>query len=230
MAALITELIQKRDNAPTILDQIAGILALELDNQQALARAADLDPEPWALRVFVNRSEPWSEWVEAPEAGEPTRPIDVSPILNVRLSTSKADPSRSNSVERQCVTSSYLIDCYGYGSSTEDAIGHMSADQAAREAATDAATLARNILMAGHYTYLGLRGLVWKRWPSSLDWLEPPEGDHNLQHIAAVRFVLAVDHNEFSPQVTGQPLELITSQMERTPGGQVLVRTAKSFV
>ena len=141
MAALIKELIQKRDNAPMILDEIAAILALELANQQALALAADLDPAPWALRVFVNRSEPWSEWVEAPEASEPTRPIDVSPILNVRLSTSKADPSRSNSVERQCVTSSYLIDCYGYGSSAEDAIGHKSADQAAREAATDEPSL-----------------------------------------------------------------------------------------
>jgi hypothetical protein len=60
--------------------------------------------------------------------------------------------------------------------------------------------LARNIIMAGAYTYLGLRGLVWKRFPQSISMFQPQIENRAVQRVVGARLALQVHFNEFSPQ------------------------------
>ena len=142
-------LIDKQDNFEIIRDQIAAILTTEIASQQALATAAAKDPDEWKLRIFTERSNPWEQYLNNPEA-------DPSPIVNVWFENDKFDPSGSNIDERQKTEAVYNIDCYGYGVS-EDVIagGHKPGDREAAFEVQKALRLVRNILMAAEYTYLG---------------------------------------------------------------------------
>lgn len=222
MAAKITTLIDKRDNAEILLDEIAAILALESANQMALAFSALKQPKDWKLRVYIERENPWDEWVHGDEVGEP----DPSPVINISFSNATYDASKSDPVERQATSAAYNIDCYGYGVSCETGDGtHVTGDKAASVEAMRAYRLVRNILMAGPYTYLGHQGLVSRRWPSSADLLDAPKNERTVDHVACVRLIFQVDFNEFSPQVQGQIIELISAQVTRAADGALLVQT-----
>ena len=159
--ALITTLIDRQMNFRVIGDQIAAILAVESAGQQALATLAGEDPRNWKLRVFSRRSNPWSAFVDAPNPNT----VDTSPIVNVALDNKRPDKRASNVVERQKVVATYNIDCLGYGLSADDgATGHRPGDETATEQAENALALVESILMSGHYTYLGMQGVVWGRW------------------------------------------------------------------
>ena len=99
------------------------------------------------------------------------------PIVNVWFDTLTYDGAASNIVERQKIEATYNIDCYGYGVSVEDGSGHMPGDQTASLECQRALRLVRRILMSAHYVYLGLRGVVWKRWPQSVSMLQPQIDD-----------------------------------------------------
>lgn len=218
MTSLIIELIDKRDSSEIIRDQIAAILVVESARQQALAAAAaGKDPKQWKLRVFLERSNPISEWVDCPD------PIDdPSPIISVRLDRVDYDMRASNVVERQKATGIFHLDCYGYGvSSSDGGEGHEPGDMRGALEAQRAARLVRNILCAGAYTYLGLRGVVWRRWPQSIQMLQPPAEERSVQHIGAARFELQVEFNEFSTQVEGELLELISVTVLRRETGEI---------
>jgi len=225
MPALITELIDKTDNSELVRDQIAAIIAVEAAAQEALATAAGKDPRLWRLRTFLERSNPWSEFQE-----DVADQADATPIVNVSFESASADMSASNVVERQKMAGSFNVDCYGYGlSAAEDDGGHVAGDEAAALEAQRAVRLVRNILMAGHYTYLGMRGVVWKRWPQSVTAFQPAIDGRTVQQIVACRLVLQVEYSEFSPQVQGEELELISATVKRAETGEIYITADYEF-
>lgn len=217
MPALITTLLLQADNVAVVRDQIGALLALEVANQKVLAAAASQNPALWNLKVFTDRTNPWSDFVDAPAA--------ATPLVNITFDNWTADQSMGNTVSRQAVLGTFNLDCYGYGKSANKASGgHVAGDELAEKECLRAAALVRQIIMSGQYTYLGLQGLVGRRWPASLTVTEPHTGEHALQHVRVARLALQVQFNEFSPQNKGVPLVLLSMRVKRSETGQLLLR------
>lgn len=210
MPALILELITKRDNVEIIRDQIAAILAVELANQAVLSGG---QPQP---SVFIERSNPWGQYLD---------PVpQMQPVINVWFDSATFDESTSNVVERQTCDAVFHIDCYGAALSQDDGgSGHAPADLQAALEAQRAVRLARNILMAGVYTYLALRGLVWKRFPQTISMFQPQIDNRALQRVVGARLALQVRFSEFSPQYVGETLESLVIEVLRKETGQLLI-------
>jgi hypothetical protein len=212
MPALIPEIIvDKIDNAEIIRDQIAAILTVELANQAVLSG----QPQP---RVFIERSNPWGQFLE------PEQP-PAQPLINVWWDSSVFNESQSNVVERQKAEAVYHIDCYGAAPSSDvQGGGHLPGDEQAAREAQRTVRLARNILMAGAYTYLGLRGLVWKRFPQTISMFQPQIDNRAAMRVVAARLALQVHFNEFSPQIVGEELETLMIEILRKETGELLLR------
>lgn len=209
-------LIDKQDNFEIIRDQIAVILATEIANQRVLANEADKDPSDWKLRIFTERANPWEQWRD--------QQADTSPIVNVWFDGDTFDMASSNIVERQKATATYNIDCHGYGKSTDDpACGHIPGDRAAAFEAQRAVRLVRNILMAAENTYLGMRGVVWRRWTRGITMFQPQFGNVDALQVLGARLAFQVEFNELSPQVVPVDLELVSIDALRTEDGEILV-------
>jgi hypothetical protein len=209
MPSLISESLATPDNVEVIRDQIAAILKVELANQAIITG----NPQP---RVFLERSNPWGQFIEGDLA-----PL---PIINVWFDTLSYDGAAGNIVERQKAEATFNIDGYGYGVSVEDGSGHTPGDQTATLEAQRALRLARKILMSAHYVYLGLRGLVWKRWPQSLSMFQPQMDGRTAQHVVAGRLSFTVQFNEFSPQIVGEPLETLSIEVFRARTAELYLR------
>lgn len=207
MPALIDEpLFGTQDNVELVRDQIAAILKLELVRQGELGLA----PVP---RVFVERSSPWGAAIEEPAREEP--------IVNVWFDTESFDGAASNSIERQKSDATFNVDVYAFAPSRETGPGHTPADEAAALACQKTMRVVRRILMSGQYTWLGLRGLVWRRWPQTLGMFQPQIDQRSARRVIAARLALLVSFNEFSPQVVGETLETLTVEVKRAETGEV---------
>lgn len=210
----ISTLIDKQDSFEIIRDQIAAILAIEVASQMQLATDGGKDPNDWKLRIFTERSNPWEQLLNEQS--------DQSPIVNVWYDNSNFDPSGSNIVERQKTEGVFNIDCYGYGMSKDDGgTGHVPGDKEAALEVQRALRLVRNILMAGEYTYLSLRGLVWQRWPQAVTVFQPQIDARQIQQIVGARLAFRVVFNEFSPQVEAETLELLSVDVIRAEDGEI---------
>lgn len=224
MSALITSLIPDvGDRFELIRDEIAAIIAIESEHQQVLAAAQtpSLDPAPWELRVFTERTIPWAAFIDAPDSDSP----DFTPIVNVAFDNASIIMAGSNLVERQKVEGVYNIDCYAFGASGDDGDGQALGDERAARAAHGAARLVRRIVMAGAYNYLGtgFRKIVARRWVQTITSFQPQELDrsHSIQRVQATRLAMHVEFAETSPQVEGQPLELIHFTAKHAVTGQI---------
>jgi hypothetical protein len=213
---MITSLIEKKDNFQIVRDQIAAILKLNVTNQMALAAASGKDETLWDLRVFSERNNPWEEFqdAEGPEA----------PIVNVWYDSSDFDDAGSSSVNNQKTNAMYNVDIYACGVSAETADGHSSGDESAALTLHNATCLVRNILMAGAYTYLGLRGTVWGRKVTAVNIFQPSADNATVQNIIGARISFRVTFTEESPQVDGVLLEAIVIQVDRAENGEILVQ------
>lgn len=212
---MIDALIDKLDTVEIVRDKIAQLLADESASQMALAEAAGKDSDMWKLRVYIERANPWENLNEN----------DRSPVVNVWFDSGTFDPAASNTVERQKMSATINVDCYGYGRASDNPTGgHVPGDEAAARDVQRAVRLVRNILMAATYTYLGLRGTVWKRWVESITSYQPQQDNQNHNQVVGARVAMRVDFNEFSPQVTPVPLEFVSVTVERSEDGQVLAR------
>jgi len=212
----IASLIDKSDNFEVVRDQIAAILVLEIASQMSLATVGSKDPNDWKLRIFTERSNPWEQLLNEQD--------DASPIVNIWYDNSNFNLSGSNIKDRQKAEATFNIDCYGYGVSKDvGAGGHTPGDQEAAFEVHKALRLVRNILMAAEYTYLGLRGLVWQRWPQSVNVFQPQIGEQPIQQIVGARLALRVSFNELSPQVVAQTLEFLSVDVKRVEDGQIVI-------
>lgn len=224
MPPQITQLIEGLDTSELVRDQVAAILAVELAQQQVLAAAASEDPNLWKLRIFSERTNPWSEFIDAPDQSQ------AFPIVNVALDNLTYDGRSSNTVERQKAVGVYHIDCYGYGVSQDDgSTGHIPGDARASLEAQRAVRLVRRILMAGTYSYLGMRGMVWRRWVQSVNVFRPTMDSNVVEQLVAIRIALQAEFNEFSPQVQGEPLELVSGAVLRKETGEVYLNADYAF-
>lgn len=220
MTAQLTALIEGPDNAELVRDNIAAILLVEQAGQQVIALAQNKDPELWRLRVFLERSNPWDEYLGS---SSPAQKVDAAPIVNVRWEAAEDDAKASNVVARQKSTGTFFVDCYGYGVSRDTDDGHLSGDELAAREAQRAARLVRRILMAGRYTYLGMRGTVSRRWRAKAQAFEPPMDQRPAQHVQGVRVSMQVDFNEFSPQIEGAILDRIDVSVRRADNGEIVL-------
>ncbi len=227
--ALITQLIDRRDNLEIIQDKIAEILLVESTNQQALARAAGKDPALWKLRVFSSRTNAWEQFQDPPDASNPDVEFDSTPIVNIAFDQATFDAARGDIHERQAADGTYFIDCFGLGISKDDpnGVGHFAADVIANDEASRAYRLVRSILMAAAYITLGYplkpNPIVWKRWVQSIQFQTVGPSEHCAQHVCGARLTLAVTFNEFSPQIQGVPLELISTGIKRAETGEIFI-------
>lgn len=218
----IAELIDKQDTVEIVRDQIGAILTLEVASQMALATLAAKDPDDWKLRVFLERSNPWEQFLNDQD--------DDSPLVNVWWDNSNFDPKVSTVVERQKSDTVYNIDCYGFGKSADvPGGGHIPGDRDAAFEAARAVRLVRNILMAATYTYLELRGTVFRRWTQSITSFQPQQDANQMQQVVGVRIAFRVEFNEFSPQVPLETLELLSADVKRTEDGQLIAEADYSY-
>jgi hypothetical protein len=209
--ALINELLSAADAQQIVRDKIGSILALEFARQGELGLAAASVP-----RVFLERSNPWGMLIETPES--------LRPIVNVWFDTETFDGNASNTVERQKADATFNIDVYATAESAEAGAGHVPGDTAAALACQDTLRLVRQILMSAYYTYLGLQGVVWRRWPQSLGMFQPPIDARVKTHVCAGRLALVVGFNEVSPQVASELLESVNVEVLRRESGELYLR------
>ncbi len=223
MPAQIPDLIDKVDTFEIIRDELAAILLTESAEQVALATAAtDKNPNHWRLRIFSERTNPWEEFQDPAATDDETPAPFVAPIVNVSFADESYDYGASNTVERQKATATYNIDCYGYGVAEDDLDGgHRPGDAQAALECHRAVRLVRNILMSGPYTYLGLRGTVWRRSIQTITAFRPAGDEQAVQQVAAARLTVQVEFNEFAPQYRGAPLELISLTVKRAETGEI---------
>ena len=218
----IAALIDKQDNFEIVRDQIGAILALEIVSQMALATLAAKDPNDWKLRIFLESSNPWEQFLNDQ--------TDDSPLVNVWWDNSNFDPKVSTVIERQKSDTVFNIDCYGFGKSADvPAGGHDPGDRMAAFEAARAIRLVRNILMAAEYTYLKLRGTVYRRWTQSITSFQPQQDANQMQQVVGVRLAFRVEFNEFSPQVPLETLELLSADVNRTEDGQLIAEADYSY-
>jgi hypothetical protein len=213
---MIEALIDKQDNFEIIRDQIAAILVTEVVSQKSLAVDAGKDPDLWDFKTYTERSNPWEAYLNDTAA--------LTPIVNVWYDNSSFREATSNIVERQNAEAIFNIDCYAVANSSDNvAGGHNPGDQEAAFAVQRVVRLVRNILMSAEYTYLGLRGLVWQRWPQTVTVFQPQQDRGNVRPVIAARIGLKVSFNEFSPQFSGNMLELLSTTVKRTEDGEVVL-------
>ena len=220
----IDALIDKEDNFEIIRDQIAAILAVETDSQQALAKAANKkNPKLWKLRVFTERANPIEEWRDI----NSTSAIDDSPIINVWYDNGSFPMNKGNPLEKQVAGSVYNIDCYGIGLSGDNpGGGHVLGDKEAAKEAQRAVRLVRNILMNPLYAYLALtRGIMGLRWPQSITVFQPQLDGRPVSHIVGARIALRVDHIETVAQPTTVTLEELGVTVKRAEDGEIVLET-----
>jgi hypothetical protein len=237
MPALLTQLIDKVDNSERIRDQIAAILAIESADQQLKAAAAGKDSRLWKLRVFVARSNAWELFQNPPDASDPDAEAtyDSTPIVNVSFDQETFDKSKGDQHERQAADGTYFIDCFGLGISADDpnGLGHFAGDELAELEAHRAARLVRNITMAAEYITLGFpkkpNAVIWNRWVQSIQISPVPASERIAQHICGARVSLSVTFNEFSPQIEGAPLELISTSFKRADTGELFSPPTSRF-
>lgn len=218
---MIPFLIDKQDTVEIVRDQIGAILASEAANQKQLATSSGEDATQWTFRTYIERSNPWAEFLNAAEP--------QPPLINVTLESTDYQMGSSTIVGEYIGTSAlFNIDCYGHGMGSDDPAeeGHTAGDKMGCLEALRAARFVRNVLMSAEYIYLGLRGTdkekwVHRRWIEGITVLQPALEGREIQQVVAARLALRVEFNEFAPQHAGMPLEGVTATVKRRRTGEV---------
>lgn len=212
------ELITQPDGFEVVRDQIAAILVLERDDQMSQAQAQSLDPELWNFKVFTERSNPWGDYLNDS--------ADLTPIINVWFdSDSFADSASVRSAYQKC-NGFFNVDITAAGKRSTN----MTGDETAARNAARVARLARNILMASNYTYLGLpRGTAWDRKVESRQAYQPPIGSDAALRVNGVRLRVQVSFNETAPQYEGVPLAGVDIEIKRKETGEVYIDLAYDY-
>lgn len=219
---MITELIEAPDVVELVRDRIAALLLEESNNQKVLAAAAvpPKDPALWALRIFVERTNPWAEFYDGDESLEDVT-INETPIVNVSFDSSTQNKSKSNTISGVHTTATFNVDVYAVGVSKDTPEGHTPGDAAAAIEVARAVRLVRKILMAGEQADLGMTGVVGERWVAGITAFQPSIDGETVQQIVANRIVFEVSFREDSPQVSGEPFEGTTVTVKRAGTGEI---------
>lgn len=179
-----SELQSEPDNIEIIRDQIAALLALELKRQHEIAvEKEDSAAQDYDVDVYIENSDPL-QYVD-----DTTPDANPFPCVNVLLESSDSGKGTAT-VNKQCLTAQFFIDCYAAGNaaSTDD-FGTVASKKAWKTA-----RLVRRILRAEPNTYLRLRGVVGK-----VDWKfqsGEPASPQSAIRVKMVRITLTIDYVE----------------------------------
>lgn len=213
---MIDHLMNEHSTFEIVRDKIALILATEIESQMALATSEGKDPNDFYARVYTERTRTWEQFLNVPVS-------DTSPLINVMFDQSNFDGGSSGTVARQKSSTTYNIDCYGYGAAEGvSGGGQLTGDMLANFEVQKAIRIVRNILMAAEYVVLDLRGVVWKRWITTINAFQPIIDSTPVQSVVGARISFNVDFNEASPQVTPTILNEVNVDVNRASDGQIL--------
>lgn len=198
------------DNIEVIRDQIAALLALDLEHQFELA-VEDNDPNAadYDVDVFVESDDPL-QYVD-----DDTDESNPFPCVNVSLDSSSASNATAG-VNAQKFAAQVLVDCYATGNTSSDADFGTKASLKAWKVAR----LVRRILRAEPNTYLRMRGVVggisWKFQAGS------PSQSKSAINVKMVRITLTIEYAE-DVAITGGVLDWNTFGLITDENGQVIV-------
>ena len=227
MADTLPFLIDKQDGFEIVRDQIGLLLVENQAAQVALATTASKpDPDEWKLRVFLERSNPWEQFTNAPEDAVP----DQSPIVNVWYESGSFPTAKGNTIARQDHEGTFNIDVYGWGLATElSGGGHTPGDLDAALIAQRGTRLCRNILLSAQNAYLQLRQnqrpdvAVGMRWVQSITSFQPEIQNESAHAIVGIRLALRVQFSEFAQQADETNLlDFIAVDIHRASDGMLI--------
>jgi len=178
-------LIEDPDGFELVRNAIGQILVEEMANQKNLAIAKSLDPAPWDIPVFLERSHPW----DALNAGI------GSSLINVWYDNSNTEGAKSNSVNQQS-QSVFNIECIASVKTKETDTGQISGDEATQIEVQRIARIVRQIIMHPKYMTLGLTQVVGKRWMGSRQAFQPNSGQLPVNNVSACRLQFYASHLE----------------------------------
>lgn len=222
MTAQITELLSAADGYETVRDAVAVILTEEIEAQRMLAGA---DSEDYSLDVYVERFAPLEAWAD--EENE-------VPVATVWLARYVNDRAKST-VDSQRGEATYYVDVFAQAKDADNPVGgHIAGDLLSRKRLHRAIRLIRQILMSGHYTYLGSpRGssqYVFHREVTDVEIHESRRRDEKAsQWIATARMTLKVSLRVTQPQVLPvewSGIDLTAKRLSGTPDGKVLAKAS----
>lgn len=205
-------LISTPDNIEVIRDQIAGLLAVELENQARLAEeAGDPNAADYKVAVFVENDDPL-QYVDDQTPG-----ANPFPCANVSVDSTGQDKGTA-SVGKQVMTAQVFVDVYATGNSAS-AGGEDFGTRAALKA-WKTARLVRRVLRAEANTYLRLRGIVG-RVTFKFQAGEPNRPQAAIR-VKMVRVTLGVDYFEDVPETGGPGIELVSGAIIADDGRVVI--------
>ena len=212
-----------------VRDQIALIIKCNIDYQKTLAAAASpyQDPAAYDLRVFIERANPFEEFLNDPDTS--------APIVNIWYDSQSFDRRTGNVSRQQQGTAIFNIDVYAKGVSECTREGHAPGDKDAALEAQRAAKLVRNIIMADINTYLQLPrgkdagGYFGGRWIDSIQSFQPEIDSRPAQHVQGMRIALSTSFVEFAPQQTNETLDIIHTTVKRKETGEVYFEVQEDF-
>jgi hypothetical protein len=226
---MITTLIDKQDTFEIVRDKIAVILREETVEQMNLATAAGKDPADWDLKIYIERFNPWEQFLN----DAPATRASTTPIVNVWYDSSNFDKGPSDTFAEQDCTGTFNIDVYGFGRATANQAGGQNpGDKAAALNAQHGVRLVRNILMASVYNVLGFeqpQRVIGQRWVQNITAFQPEQGSQPVQNVSALRIIFAVRFTEFSPQYEAVDLEIVGVEVLKTPEGEVLAEAEYDY-
>ncbi len=152
----LTNLIDLTQNTgDVVMRAIVQTLLTESAAQMVLAGA---DAELYRLRAFAHKNDVLTFFQTAPDMGTE----NASPVVVVRWMSEVN--SRSAAHGQLNLTSTFWIDCYGYGIAAVDEDNNIIPDDyAAGAEAVRCAYLVKQFLFADPNYNLGLPGVVWQR-------------------------------------------------------------------
>lgn len=216
---LIESLLDTPETSEVVRDQIGAVILAESVRQQALASAASKDSRLWALRVFVEASNPFEVF-----QGDFVEQADCPLVVNITFDSKSLDKSKSSTVGRQYHAAQYQVDCFARGISSNDTFGgHVAGDRVAMTEAHRLGGIVRKILCSSHHQNLFDAGPIIHTPPYvdsfSLVGVSPSEGSGI--HVAAARLAVGMNLTEFAPEALASIIDTIAMTVNKMGTGEL---------
>jgi hypothetical protein len=201
-APLINKLITGKDNVEKVRDQIAAILSLELQNQKRMAQEAAVpDAEEYGVTVYVENPRPYELT---------NKPIPLRLINVILPKANLISGARTGNQKERAV---FWVDCAATGLEGIPLWNEKNANCRAWAVCR----LARGILMADAYLYLGMRGIIGSRSVTLME-AGAPQGAGEAVQFAVVRLTLEVEFVERYVEQDGPLIEGIDFEVSPETG------------
>lgn len=181
-------LIEDPDGFELVRNAIGQILVEEMEGQKLKAIAKALDPAPWDIPVFLERTHPW----DSLNAGIGDK------LINVWYDNSNTEGAKSNSVNQQS-QSVFNVECMASVNTRETDTGQVSGDEATQNEVQRVARIARQIIMHPKYMTLGLSQVVGRVWMGTRQAFQSNSGQLPVNNVSACRIQFYASHVEDVP-------------------------------